>query len=99
MIRNSKNIFSKEKEISKQDIYDFFVKEGIDSVQRGTRLLEYFGVVSSQGFFEEFYTGDNKILIVNPGEDLYNELDCFNSFALTKEAKREAKINLIINNK
>ena len=96
--RNNKKI-----EISKQNIYDFFIKEGIDSTQRGTKICEYFGINPtldfelSQTFFKEFISGDNKILITNPGEDIMSGDFYQNLFALTKESKREIKLNLILN--
>ena len=96
--RNNKKI-----EISKQNIYDFFIKKGIDSKQRGTKICEYFGINPtlefelSQTFFREFTSGENKVLVVNPGEDIMNSIFYENVFALTKESKREIKLNLILN--
>ena len=38
-IKNGKKL-----DISKKNVYDFFLKEGIDSIQRGTKICEYFGI-------------------------------------------------------
>jgi len=113
MISKLKKIFSKNNSVSfiesdkrldvrKEDIYNFFIKSGIDSEQRGCEICKYFGIdttheyLKSQEFLKEFSHGENKILIINPGYDEMSAHYHENIYALTKESKRDIKLKEIL---
>ncbi len=113
MISKLKKIFSKNNDVSfiesgkrldvrKEDIYNFFIKVGIDSEQRGREICKYFGIdptheyLKSQEFLKEFSHGENKILIINPGYNIISGDYYENIFTLTKESKRDIKLKEIL---
>ena len=113
MIRKLKKIFLKDNGVSfiesgerldvrKEDIYNFFIKSGIDSEQRGREICKYFGIdptheyLKSQKFLKDFSHGENKILIINPGYNIISGDYYENIFTLTKESKRDIKLKEIL---
>jgi hypothetical protein len=86
-------------DISKRDIYDFFIKNGINKPYSGIHICNYFGINPelSQELFKEFSFGNNKILDINKGFDIMSNDHHHNHFTLTKEAMRDIKLSLILN--